>query len=130
MRNRQWAKLFSALRQRNNMTGRQVAENAGIDPSYITRIEREGLIPRRDKVEALAKALNAEAEYLLLAAGYSPLTPGNNTTPDDYIEDSPMPKELASCLRDLSQLSWEHQCKAARFISVFLTSVAARKRHD
>lgn len=130
MHNQLWSALVVALRQKNKLTARQVAETAGIDPSYVTKIEREGLVPRRDKVEALAKALNAEADGLLIAAGYAPKSLSQRSLDCASLNELPMPKELVACVRDLAGLSWEHQCDAAHYLNIFLTSVASGKRKD
>ena len=54
-----------------SMTRRQLAIQAGMDPSYITLIERHGQIPRRAKVEAIGTVFGLRDEALY-AAGMMP----------------------------------------------------------
>ena len=63
----QWQTWWLANQQGSQV---EVAREAGLCPSYITRI-RGGHIPRRDMVEALGTALGKRDEALLMA-GYLP----------------------------------------------------------
>jgi transcriptional regulator with XRE-family HTH domain len=65
---------LQAARQRAGLSQNQLARLAGIDPSYLNRIERgEREPPRREVVEALADALGLSpdaADDLLVSAGH------------------------------------------------------------
>ncbi len=72
MRNPKWAEYVRKHREKAGKTRRDIAKGAGIDPSYVTLIERDGYVPNRLKVEALAVALLRPVGEALLAAGYAP----------------------------------------------------------
>lgn len=67
-------------RLNRDLTVVQVAERAGISKQYVSMLERSPLHPvtgkpvqpALDKVEALAKALGADAEEARIVAGYDP----------------------------------------------------------
>jgi transcriptional regulator with XRE-family HTH domain len=67
--------LIKAERHRAGWTVRQLADEAGLVASTVSRLEN-GLIaePRPTHLQRLARALGIDAEELYLAAGYS--TPG------------------------------------------------------
>lgn len=71
MRNPIWAKYVRNKRKLRNLTRKQLAEMSNINASYVTLIERDGYVPRKDKVESLARALQVNEHECLLAAGYS-----------------------------------------------------------
>lgn len=71
MGNMPWAAFVRNKRKLRRLTRRRMAEYAGIDPSYVTLIERDGYVPRRDKVLAIARALNQDETETLLVAGYA-----------------------------------------------------------
>lgn len=68
--------LLLQLRLRSGRSGSSVARGAGIDASYLSRLERsEREPPRRDVVEALIRELQldpSDGDQLLVAAGYPP----------------------------------------------------------
>ena len=72
MRNPAWANYVRDRRKACQMTRRKLAELAKIDPSYVTLIERDGYVPRKDKVLEIARAIQADADHTLLVAGYAP----------------------------------------------------------
>lgn len=66
-----WAAYVRNNRKIRQMTRRELAKLASIDPSYVTLIERDGYRPAQDKVENIARALSLPMEDCLLAAGFS-----------------------------------------------------------
>ena len=49
---------------------RQVAQRIGVEPAYLSKIEREDVAPPSEaKIRALAKELNEDADMLLAMAG-------------------------------------------------------------
>jgi transcriptional regulator with XRE-family HTH domain len=68
--------LLHALRQRAHLSQGALAKSAGIDPSYVNRLERgEREPPKREIVAALAAGLRLppqEEDQLLVAAGHLP----------------------------------------------------------
>jgi transcriptional regulator with XRE-family HTH domain len=67
--------LLKSERERAGLTVRQLADDAGLVPSTVSRLET-GFIatPRPDHLQKLARALGIDVEELYAAAGY--LTPG------------------------------------------------------
>lgn len=58
-------------RQRAHMTVRQLAENAGVAPSSVSRIESGSIaLPTPDLLQRLARALRIDVEELYEPAGY------------------------------------------------------------
>lgn len=95
VRNRQAAKLTQA----------QLAERAGIQPSYVSALEREEpnakdgspRRPRIDKVDRIAKALRVPVDEARLAAGYAPTKPATGK-----------PQSLIDLLERLERLGIEN----------------------
>lgn len=81
---KRWASYVQEKRREKRIPRYELATRAGIDPSYITLIERDGYIPRKDKVIGLAHALGVSKDECLLYAGFAPL-------------DTPLPVLLAAC---------------------------------
>ena len=71
MNSREWADYVRLKRKEKQFTRRYVAEVAGIDPGYVTLIERDGLIPSRAVAAKIGKALGNEHETLIVA-GFVP----------------------------------------------------------
>ena len=57
-------------RERRGMSGRQLAESAGVSSSTISRVEGEGMNLSADKVKQIAAALDVPDVFALVAAGY------------------------------------------------------------
>ena len=131
MNNQEWAKYIKMQRKRQGLTLRCLADRAGVDPSYVTLIERDGYIPRRDKVLALAKALECDVDRTLLEAGYAPATItigsilGKNSI--ETSEDVLIP-ELGKCLRELISLTSLQQHRVADFLSSFIYTLKFKER--
>lgn len=126
MQSSTWAKVLKYHRCRLNLTSKKLAQKAGIDPSYITLMERGGHIPRREKVIALARAMEMDADALLLAAGYVPDSAersGNASV--NFLFGSFIP-ELRLCLCELLELSKQQQREAAGMLFSYLNVSAGR----
>lgn len=71
-----FAELLRQFRERAGLSCNETARAIGVDPSYISRLERsEREPPRRRVVEAVIAALRLgreEADQLLVAAWYAP----------------------------------------------------------
>ncbi|MFA6108246.1 MAG: DNA methyltransferase [Candidatus Latescibacterota bacterium] len=59
-------------REKANLSLRKVAEHVCVNPSYLSRVERGIIPPSEVLIRALAGALGAEADELLLLAGRVP----------------------------------------------------------
>jgi len=59
------------LAEDDSFSLRQVAARIGVQPSYLSRIERgeEKSLPSEAKIKALAKELNEDPDFLLALAG-------------------------------------------------------------
>lgn len=73
MRDQIWANTVRSGRKAKQLTRRELARRAGIDPSYVTLIERHGYVPRRDKVEELGRVLGDQDQAMVMAG----FVPGN-----------------------------------------------------
>ena len=60
------------IRKDRNLTQRELAERVGINFTYLSRVENDRLddeqTPREDTLQKIARALNADADELLLLA--------------------------------------------------------------
>jgi transcriptional regulator with XRE-family HTH domain len=74
----EFAALLRGFRERAGLSCNELARAVGVDPSYISRLERsEREPPRRRVVEGLAVALQLDLDdqdRLLVSAGYAPAT--------------------------------------------------------
>ena len=66
-----WGTYVARKRATLGLTKRQLAMQARIDPSYLTLVERDGVIPNRDKVAMLGKIFG-DQDAALLMAGFAP----------------------------------------------------------
>jgi len=73
----EFGEMLRRFRRSTGFTQARLAQLVGLDPSYISRIERgEREAPSREKVTEVASALKLNADQasrLLLSAGYAPL---------------------------------------------------------
>lgn len=72
MRESVWANWVRDQRRAKQLTRRKLAELTAIDPSYVTLIERDGYIPRREVCGRIGKVLSDE-ETGQIMAGFVPL---------------------------------------------------------
>jgi transcriptional regulator with XRE-family HTH domain len=122
MRNETWANYVKDKRKAKHLTRRKLAELAKIDPSYVTLIERDGYVPRKDKVLELARALEVDIDRTLLVAGYAPEKSFKDILErlDSFQAERSMDRELRSALREIIHLPKDEQKKLAQMISVHL----------
>jgi repressor LexA len=84
-----WMKTFGSLIQKarlqKDLSLRDLSELAGLDYSYISRIEK-GYNPSKESVIKLSKALHLPEKKLLSIAGYSPKIDLLNALEDEYAE--------------------------------------------
>lgn len=110
-----FAQTLKEFRERAGLSQYALAGRAGIDPSYVNRVERgERDAPTREVVEALAQALElnaVETDDLLLSAGYAPVSRVALRTGDptmrllfDILDDENVPREEIEHLRDSLEL--------------------------
>jgi len=123
MRNEAWANYVRDKRKAKHLTRRKLAELAKIDPSYVTLIERDGYVPRKDKVLELARALEADVDHTLLVAGYAP----ERVSLKDLLErletlhaEKAMDRELRTALREVIHLPKDEQKRLGHMIMVAL----------
>lgn len=73
--NHRWGAWVEQARKRAGMTKRDVAKAGQFDPSYLTLIERDGLVPTRKLTSVIVSALThdkCEQDVGMVAAGYAP----------------------------------------------------------
>jgi len=115
MRNESWANYIKEKRKAKKLTRRRLASLVKIDPSYITLIERDGFVPRRDKVLSFASVLDVDSDEMLLMAGYAPS--------DKPLYSKLFVPELFELIEKLSGLEEQEQIKANEIIRTCLTAV-------
>lgn len=125
MRNEAWATYVKEKRKARHLTRRKLAELAKIDPSYVTLIERDGYVPRKDKVLELARALEVDVDHTLLVAGYAP----EKVSLKDLLDrleaihaEKSMDRELRTALREVVHLPKDKQKELGQMIMVHLHS--------
>lgn len=64
--------MLKALRREKAWSQKQLAEAAGVHPSYISKLEKGEEKPGRGLIETLARVLEADSMSLVLAAGHIP----------------------------------------------------------
>lgn len=67
-----WGKWVREQRQRRGLLRNDLAEKAGINPSYISLIEAKFAVPSRTIVISIAEALEADVDEALIYAGFAP----------------------------------------------------------
>ncbi len=131
MRNQSWANYIKEKRKLKHLTRRKLAELAKIDPSYVTLIERDGYIPRKDKVQDIARALEVDANQILLMAGYAP----DGIPPMEFLQkmenmklEESFEEEMLIVMKQISTLNPKEQKKVAQMITAYV-SVIKEKAH-
>ena len=123
MKNLLWANYIKEKRKTKHLTRRKLAEMARVDPSYLTLIERDGFVPRRDKVIRLAKALECDTDECLLTAGYAPqkvqVTEFLERL-ERYKDDRDMDEDLKRVIREIRTYPADEQRKIAQMITAYL----------
>lgn len=123
MKNLLWANYIKEKRKIKHLTRRKLAEMAKVDPSYLTLIERDGFVPRKDKVARLSRALGCDTDECLLTAGYAPqkvqVTEFLERL-ERYKDDRDMDEDLKKAVRDLRTFPAEEQKKVAQMITAYL----------
>lgn len=72
MRENKLGKYIKDKRQEQKVTLRELAQNAGVSFSHLSKIERGEHSPTKETLEVLADALYLDKYELFLLAGYSP----------------------------------------------------------
>jgi ribosome-binding protein aMBF1 (putative translation factor) len=86
---------------------REMAKMIGVSPTYLSKVERDEFPPPvEDKVKAIAKIINCDADELLARAGRV------SSDLSDIIKRRPI--ELAALLRTTKGLTAEEMAKLAR----------------
>jgi len=131
LRNQSWANYIKEKRKLKHLTRRKLAELAKIDPSYVTLIERDGYIPRKDKVQDIARALEVDANQILLMAGYAP----DGIPPMEFLQkmenmklEESFEEEMLIVMKQISTLNPKEQKKVAQMITAYV-SVIKEKAH-
>lgn len=131
MRNQAWANYVKDQRKARGLTRRKLAELARIDPSYVTLIERDGYVPRKDKVLEIARAVEADLDHTLLVAGYAP----EKIPVKDLLErletvkaEKVLDKDLRASIRELFDLTGTQQKKVAEMLKAYVKTLRDQKK--
>ena len=96
-----------ALREKKEISLRRFAEDVGISPTYLSKVERgEFPPPAEDKIQAIAEALGENPDQLLALAGKVA-----SDLPEIIRQH---PREMATFLRTASGLSAEEIKRLSR----------------
>ena len=123
MKNNLWANYVKEKRKGKHLTRRKLAELSRVDPSYLTLIERDGFVPRKDKVAKLARAMGCDIDECLLTAGYAPQkVPVTEFLErlERYKDDRDMDEDLKRAVREIRTFSAEEQKNVAKMIIAYL----------
>lgn len=129
MKNQDWANYVKDRRKARQLTRRKLAELAKIDPSYVTLIERDGYVPRKDKVLEIARAIQADVDRTLLVAGYAPeAIPVDDLLDriDGYKTEKVLIDDLRDVLQELFTLSMFDQGKVAEMLRTYIVTIRDR----
>jgi len=74
-----FGQYLAKLREEKKMSQRQLAENAGLINSTISRIEADSVRPDPATIEKIADALDVDKTLLFIRCGY------NNDIPEDFV---------------------------------------------
>lgn len=118
-----WAIYLSEQRHKKKYKRNQLAELCGVDPSYITLIERDGYVPKNEIIVSLSKALECDVDKSLIIAGYAPKTVSVsecmhilNMNGENVIYDS-IDHQLISVLRSINNLPDAKRKNAIKMIN-------------
>lgn len=131
MRNQAWANYVKDKRKARGLTRRKLAELAKIDPSYVTLIERDGYVPRKDKVLEIAKAVEADVDHTLLVAGYAPeKIPVKDLLErlENFKAEKVLDRELRASIRELFDLTSTEQKKVAEMLNAYVKTLRDQKK--
>lgn len=129
--------LLKRCRETRSVSQSKLAERAGFDHSYVSRLESGARTPTRDAVDRLGEALSLdqiERDSMLASAGFLPRDVGSLLSAEpvigevlDLLQDEDVPEEYRENIRQVLRLLAEQ----VRFVSrstpapVFTEVVAA-----
>jgi len=122
VRHQAWADFIRENRKAKSLTRRQFAELTNLDPSYVTLIERDGYVPRKEKVLQLAEALGVNTDHCLLMAGYAPerIPVRELLNRLQAFDDTQLIAELKRLYQQMASLSVERQNQMAVLLKAAL----------
>jgi len=126
VRKPEWGAYVKRNRQTRQLTRWKLAQQAEIDPSYVTLIENSGYVPRRDKVIGIARALRIDLDLTLLNAGYAPETiPLKDLLErlEQYKTHRMLEPNLRRAVRELHNLTPGMQKSVAHMLTAFVSTM-------
>jgi len=116
----EWARYTSSARKAKGLTRRQVARAAKVDASYVTLMERDGYIPKREKVERIGLVLSSTDEALV-AAGMLPKPLEKETAKNQRWASlmERLPADAVHTLELLSRVSRARQNEGLRVLAAY-----------
>lgn len=112
-----WAKFLKEKQRSSELTGRELAQLAAINESYLTLMKRDGYVPKRHIAARIGLAFGCPDE-VLIACGYLP----PSLKPEEiagFLRGKPparMPEDVAPMVRAL--------CEAPHFLRQQVVAVA------
>jgi transcriptional regulator with XRE-family HTH domain len=121
--NDEFGGLLKRCREARGVSQSKLAERAGFDHSYVSRLESGARTPTRDAVDRLGEALTlnqVERDALLAAAGFLPRDVSSLLSSEpvigevlDLLQDEDVPQEYRENIRQVLRLLAEQ----VRFVS-------------
>jgi transcriptional regulator with XRE-family HTH domain len=121
--NDEFGRLLKRCREARGVSQSKLAERAGFDHSYVSRLESGARTPTRDAVDRLGEALGlnqVERDALLAAAGFLPRDVSSLLSSEpvigevlDLLQDDGVPQEYRENIRQVLRLLAEQ----VRFVS-------------
>lgn len=108
----EWGELLKRTRENLGLSISEVGRRADTCQSYVSRMEGLGEIPRREKVLAITRALDADPNPFLVVCGYAP----EETT------------QLAQLVQSLSALQPEEQNQALSLLRAWREAPESERR--
>src|SRR6478752_4219675 len=115
--------LLKKCREARSVSQSKLAERAGFDHSYVSRLESGARTPTRDAVDRLGEALSLdqlERDAMLASAGFLPRDVGSLLSSEpvigevlDLLQDEAVPQEYRENIRQVLRLLAEQ----VRFVS-------------
>ena len=131
----EFGRLLKRCREARGVSQSKLAERAGFDHSYVSRLESGARTPTRDAVDRLGEALalnQIERDALLAAAGFLPRDVSSLLSSEpvigevlDLLQDEDVPQEYRENIRQVLRLLAEQVRCVSRGGSGEVRGVAA-----
>lgn len=121
----QWGHWVKCMRRRLDWPKYRLAVAVGINPSYLTLIERDGYVPTLRYIHAIAEALEGDVDQALLMAGYAPqLSLGALL---EVATRRPLQPALALAMKEVRTLAPAQQRELAELLPDFIDAARSAR---